>query len=282
MRSPNPDNMRLTQLWYLVSGLFDMQMLCFMANLALITIVDDHHCLLIYSMVCAFRKSMQIIVTLHLSVARSAETSTCSASTRNCPMRANQKQLEPKTVVTKQFYKWLKRYRNHFERSRSPGCTATDTNVSIARAGATIYAQFTPQTMPEPARRLALSLSLSVRPYGGEDNCVFLQLNNKFAHQMPRRRREGGARTVTTLSCTKKVKLEPNFWPGSAAYCHLEHSGPVDRAKLLNKVANGSPSLSACSQARALPLRAQSKYLNLLPETETEPHKGPQLDLGVC
>lgn len=32
-----------------LSGLFDMQMLCFMANLALITITDDHHCLLIYS-----------------------------------------------------------------------------------------------------------------------------------------------------------------------------------------------------------------------------------------
>lgn len=64
--------------------------------------------------------------------------------------------------------------------------------------------------MPEPG----LSLSFLTLDY----NCVFLQLNNKFAHQMPRLRMwgeggEGEAGTVTTLSCTKKVKIEPNFWP---------------------------------------------------------------------
>lgn len=45
-----------------LSGLFDMQMLCFMANLALITITDDHHCLLIYSMVYS---SIEIHPSLH-------------------------------------------------------------------------------------------------------------------------------------------------------------------------------------------------------------------------
>lgn len=79
-----------------------MQMLCFMANLALITIIHRavsstrriiFECHILWPV--RFESPNQI--TLHLPP--------IEETAHPKPMRANQKQLEPKTVVTKQFYK---------------------------------------------------------------------------------------------------------------------------------------------------------------------------------
>lgn len=81
-----------------------MQMLCFMANLALITIIHR-----------AVSSRRRIIFECHILWPVRFESPNQIKSPFTCrplketayanPMRANQKQLEPKTVVTKQFYK---------------------------------------------------------------------------------------------------------------------------------------------------------------------------------
>lgn len=81
-----------------------------------------------------------------------------------------------------------------------------------------------------------------------EDNCVFLQLNNKFAHQMPRVRMQDEEEEVEDCDYSIVHKKGKNWTQFLAQHCGLlspralRTRGP---AKVLNKVAIGSRSLSA-------------------------------------